>query len=80
MDIQTRKITFVQEFLNLQNEEIVRGLEDFLKEKKMQLSENEIKPMSIEKFNNEINQSLEDSNNNKVIRAADLKAKIEKWA
>ncbi len=80
MDIQTRKITFIQEFLSLQNEEIVRGLEDFLKEKKKQLSENEIKPMSIEKFNSEINMSLEDSKNNKVIKAADLKAKIEKWA
>jgi hypothetical protein len=80
MDIQTRKITFIQEFLDLQNEEIIRELEDFLKEKKIQLSENELKPMSIEQFDSEIDKSLEDSENDKVITASDLKAKIEKWA
>jgi len=33
MDLETRKITFVQEFLRLQNEEIVSGLEDLLRRK-----------------------------------------------
>jgi len=80
MDIQTRKISFIQEFINLQDEEIVRGLEDFLKEKKKQLSENEFKTMSIEEFNSEINIALEDSKNDRVIKASDLIAKIEKWA
>lgn len=34
MDLQTQKITFVQEFLKLQNEEIISNLEGFLRKKK----------------------------------------------
>lgn len=38
MDLQNRKITFVQEFLRLQNEEIISGLENLLKKKKASCS------------------------------------------
>jgi hypothetical protein len=58
MDLQTRKITFVQEFLRLQNEEIVSGLEDLLRKKKIELFEKKLTPMHIEQFNQEIDQSI----------------------
>ena len=79
MDLQARKITFVQEFLRLQNEEIINGLENLLRKKKAEQFEKELKPMSLEQFNNEIDQAIEDSKNEKVIKASDLKAKIKKW-
>ena len=79
MDLQTRKITFVQEFLRLQNEEIISVLENILRKKKLDLYELNQKPMSIEQFNNEIDQALEDSKNGKLTKAADLKEKIKKW-
>ena len=34
MDLEARKISFVQEFLRLQNEDIIAGLEEFLHRKK----------------------------------------------
>jgi len=80
MDLQTRKITFVQEFLRLQNEEIVSGLEDFLRKKKVELFEENLTPMSIEQFNKEIDQSLMDSNEDRVTSAKDLKGKVRKWS
>lgn len=80
MNLEARKISFIQEFLRLQNEEIVSGLENYLRKRKIALIENDFKPMSIEQFNNEIDQSLDDSENERLIKATDLKAKIQKWS
>lgn len=79
MDLEARKISFVQEFLRLQNEEIVSGLEKLLRKRKIELIEQNFKPMSMEKYNKEIDQALEDSKNGRMIKATDLKAKIHKW-
>ena len=35
--------------------------------------------MSVEQFNKEIDQSLDDSKNERIIKASDLKDKIQKW-
>jgi hypothetical protein len=79
MDLQTRKITFVQEFLRLQNEDIVFGLEEYLRMKKNELYEKRLTPMSIEQFNEEIDKSIEDSNEDRVISASELKENVRKW-
>lgn len=80
MNLEVRKISFVQEFLSLQNEEIVIGLENLLHKHKASLIDHDIKPMSIEEFNAEIDQSIEDSKNGHLILATDLKTKIQKWS
>lgn len=80
MDLEARKISFVQEFLRLQNEEIVSGLEKLLRKRKAELIEENFKPMTMEQYNVEIDQAMEDSKNGRMIKAADLKAKIQKWA
>ena len=79
MNLESRKLSFIQEFLRLQNEEIVSGLENFLRKRKIELLENDLKPMSVEQFNKEIDQSLDDSKNERIIKASDLKDKIQKW-
>jgi len=79
MNLETRKLSFIQEFLRLQNEEIVSGLENFLRKRKIELLENDLKPMSLEQFNKEIDQALDDSKNERIIKASDLKDKIQKW-
>jgi len=80
MDLETRKITFVQEFLRLQNEEIISGLEKLLRKKKMDLFEKKLTPMSVEQFNKEIDQAMDDSENGRVISAKELKKKMRKWS
>ena len=80
MDLQNRKISFVQEFLRIQNEEIISGLEKLLREQKAELFKKNQQPMTIEEFNHEIDQALEDSKNDKVTKATDLKDKINKWS
>ena len=79
MDLEARKISFVQEFLRLQNEEIVSGLEKLLRKRKAELIEKKLKPMSPEQFNAEMDQAMDDSENGRMIKATDLKSKIQKW-
>ncbi len=75
MDLEARKILFVQEFLRLQNEEIVSGLEKLMRIRKAELIEKNFKPMTMEQYNTEIDQAMEDSKNGRMIKAEDLKAK-----
>jgi hypothetical protein len=79
MDLEARKISFVQEFLRLESEEIVIHLEKILHKQKVELLDQEMKSMSIDQFNKEIDQSLDDSKNGRIISAKDLKSKIQKW-
>ncbi len=79
MDLEARKISFVQEFLRLQNEEIVSGLEKLLRIRKAELIEKKFKPMTMEQYDAEIERAMEDSKNGRMIKATDLKAKIKKW-
>ncbi|MFH6960490.1 hypothetical protein ACHRV1_24080 [Flavobacterium aquidurense] len=79
MDLEARKISFVQEFLRLQSEEIVIHLENLLHKQKVELLDQEMKSMNIEQFNKEIDQSLNDAKNARIISAKDLKSKIQKW-
>ena len=74
MDIETRKIEFVQEFLKLQSEKVISRFEKLLK------SENkEFHPMSIEELNKRIDKSLLDSKNDSVIEANELLNEIKEW-
>jgi hypothetical protein len=79
MDLEARKISFVQEFLRLESEEIVIHLEKILHKQKVELIDQEMKSMSIDQFNKEIDQSLDDAKNGRIISAKDLKSKIKKW-
>jgi hypothetical protein len=80
MDLQTRKITFIQEFLSIQNEEIVARLESFLKKEKKNDAAKEFHRMTMEEFENRIDQSMDDSKNGRVIEANELLKEIEKWS
>ncbi len=73
MDIQTRKIEFVQEFLKLQNEELISRFENLLRSNK------EFKPMSIDELNIRIDKSIDDSDNDRLITSKDLMTEIEQW-
>ena len=51
------------------------GLQKFLRNKKVEQFEQTLKPMSIEQFNLEIDQSMKDSDEGRIISAKDLKYK-----
>ena len=80
MDLQSRKISFVQEFLSIESEEIISRLENFLKKEKKVNTTKEFSPMTMEEFQNRIDQSMEDSKNGRVIEAKQLIEKIKEWS
>ncbi len=77
MNLDTRKLSFIQEFLLIQNKDLVIEMEQLLMKRKLELLEKELIPMSTIQFNDEIDLALEDSENDKVIKATELK---EKWS
>jgi hypothetical protein len=79
MDIQTRKINFVQEFLRLRNIKLIDKLEKILLEDKAKEYEANLKPMSIDNFNKMIDKSIDDANQGNVVSARELKESVKKW-
>ena len=78
MDIQTRKVEFVREFLKMQNEELLTLMEKLLHSTKKD-TENKLHPMSVEELNKRIDRSMEDSKNGKLTKSSDLIEEIKEW-
>lgn len=80
MNLEARKIEFVQAFLKIQSEEVISKLEKILrKEHKSYAEDDSFKPMTVQELNDQIDSSLEDSKNDRVISAKDLKEEVKKW-
>nr|WP_315145793.1 hypothetical protein [uncultured Flavobacterium sp.] len=78
MDLQTRKLNFIQDFLKLESEKTIAQFEKLLRN--TAANEEELNPMTVDEFHRRINQSLEDVKNGKVTDANDLLTEIEKWS
>lgn len=76
VNIEVRKIKFVQEFLNLKSERIISQLERLLHAE----TDEGFEPMSIEEYENQIDEAMEDSKNGRMIKVTDLKEEIQKWS
>jgi hypothetical protein len=79
MDIVTRKLNFVQEFLRISDEELVDKLERFLRSERKKRMDKDIKPMTMKEFNQMIEKAEDDVKNGRVIEARELLKKVEKW-
>ncbi|WP_336732117.1 hypothetical protein [Chryseobacterium sp. VD8] len=78
MDIQSRKLAFIQAFLNLQSEEMIGQFEKLMKKAKNMDEENQFKPFSIEEMNERITRSEDDFNNKKFKTTSELLSKYER--
>ncbi|GAB1857423.1 hypothetical protein MHTCC0001_22590 [Flavobacteriaceae bacterium MHTCC 0001] len=77
MDLQTRKLEFIQEFLKIQSEEVIERLEKLLKsEGKSNFNTNEY-PMSSEALNSRVAESETDFENGQYKKSADLLSKYK---
>ena len=79
MDLQTKKINFIQEFLRVNSEEVINKLDSLLHNEKRRIYEQDLKPMSIDSFNASIDQSEDDAENGRVVDAKQLRKDIEEW-
>ncbi|MGB6036643.1 MAG: hypothetical protein WBG42_10285 [Cryomorphaceae bacterium] len=78
MDLETRKIEFVQEFLKLRSEKAISRLEKLLKIEK-EWDENERRPMKMEEFYARIDKSMDDSKNGRLTELDQLFSEIKGW-
>ncbi len=60
-------------------EERISIFKEFSDEWLGSLAQTRTKPLSIKQFNNEIEKALYDSQQNKIIKATDLKKQIQEW-
>lgn len=79
MDLQVRKINFVQEFLRLSDEQIINKLERMLKTEKTKLYDINPEPLSMDEFNHMIDKADDDSKNNRVKSVHELKKDVAAW-
>ena len=79
MDLQTKKIQFIQEVLRLKNEEIIDKLEKILHQERKKIADKNLFPMSLEEFNSIIDQAENDSVNNRLYNAGEILKDIDTW-
>ncbi len=79
MDIQARKINFVQEFLRVADDELVTKLERLLRVERKKKLDNELHPTTLKEFNEIIDKSEYDFKNGRVTEARDLLNQIDTW-
>jgi len=79
IDLQTRKIYFIQEFLRFANDSIVEKFESMLHQERKKHYEQQIKPMSMEEYESRIDTAFDDFKNGRMTNARKLKQDIVKW-
>ena len=77
MDLQTRKIAFVQDFLKLESEKVIVQFEKLLQ--KQTNTERALEPMSVVDFQKRINQSVSDSAEGKLTSSEHFLEEIAEW-
>ena len=77
MNIETRKIEFVQAFLNLQSEELISQFEILLKKTKQ--TEKELKPFTVEELHERIAKSEDDFENGRFKTQEELEKISSNW-
>ena len=78
MDLQTRKLNFIQDFIKLESEKAISHLEKLLQKETQNNSE--LKPMTVKELQKRIDKSTEDSKNGKLTENSKLISEIEKWS
>lgn len=79
MDIQTRKIEFIQEFLKIQSEDLVLRLDKFLKKETSKVEVNQLKPFTVKELQNRISKSMKDSKAGKLTVSNELLSEVKQW-
>ena len=77
MDLQTRKIAFVQDFLKLESEKVIVQFEKLLQ--KQTNSNSKLEPMNVADFQKRINRSVSDSNEGKLTSSEHFLEEIAEW-
>lgn len=76
MNIETRKLDFIQDFLSIQNVEIISQLESLMIKLKKSESENDLKPFTTDELENRIAESEKDFDEKRFKTSSELLSKF----
>ena len=79
MDLQKRKLHFIQDFLKYANNNLLDKFEEILRAERAKTFEKEIKPLTISQYEQRIAKAVDDVKNNKAKTARVIKKEIETW-
>lgn len=79
MYIQARKIHFIQEFLRVADDDLVTKFEKLLRVERKKQLDKELRPMTMNEFDELIDKSENDFNNGRVTESQNLLDQIESW-
>jgi hypothetical protein len=78
MDLQTRKLNFIQDFLKLKNEKVISLFEELMLIETQ--TKSALKPMTLKEFKKRINESIVDATSERLTENSKLIGEIEKWS
>jgi len=79
MNLEARKLTIIEKFIHLRDDDIISKVEKILAKVKVNKKKDVFLPMSIDKFKKRIDQSMEDSKKGNLISNDELISEIEQW-
>ena len=79
MNIQTRKLVLIEEFIRMNDEDLITKIVSLIRKEKKASHDRNLKPMSMNEFNEMIDQAKKDSDSGRVITHHDLKKKVRTW-
>ena len=80
MDIRARKISFIQEFLRISNEELISKLEQILNKERQSYQNTATISISEEELNKYIDQAEKDDKEGNYKTSEELRKDIETWS
>lgn len=78
--VDSKKLHVIEEFLKVQNEDVIDKIESILKEENMKVLQEVVSPAYSEReFNEMIDRAEEDAAQGKVYTSKELKKQIQSW-
>ena len=78
MNLEARKISLIDNFMSIQNAEIITQLEAIIAKVNLKAN-NDFEPMSKDELNKRIDKSENDSINERLTESDDLKKEMKEW-
>jgi len=79
MDIQTKKLKLIEEFLSISDEKLLDYLDHLIQREKQKGYEASLKPMSLIGLRDMVEESINDYKNGDVISQEDFEKEVSKW-
>ncbi len=79
MDLQVRKIAFIQDFLRVNNENVIDRLEKLLSSEKKKLYKKDLSPYTMKEFEQMVSESEQHLKEKKFKSSSVLKREVSSW-